>query len=57
MLLKADAFSELSAAFKKREKEPGRGLPLMDFIDMMLPRIPKPNSMEGAYRNQLALFS
>ena len=47
MLLEADAFTELSGVFKQREEELGGGLPLLEFIDLMLPRMPKPRSLDG----------
>lgn len=49
MRLKGAGFSAIANAFREREKRLGGGLPLLDFVEIVLPGLPRPkNAAEKA---------
>ncbi|KAG3016108.1 hypothetical protein PC120_g11827 [Phytophthora cactorum] len=47
MRLKGAGFSTIANAFREREKRLGGGLPLLDFVDIVLPGLPRVKTAEG----------
>ncbi|KAL4117820.1 hypothetical protein PRIC2_011802 [Phytophthora ramorum] len=46
MRLKGAGFSAIANAFREREKRLGGGLPLLDFVEIVLPGLPRPKTAE-----------
>ncbi|GMF10200.1 unnamed protein product [Phytophthora lilii] len=46
MHLKGAGFSAIANAFREREKRLGGGLPLLDFVEIVLPGLPRSKSLE-----------
>ena len=55
MRLKGAGFSAIASEFRQRERRLGGGLPLLDFVEIVLQGLPKPKSQAEKYANVNAL--
>ncbi|POM80998.1 LOW QUALITY PROTEIN: Hypothetical protein PHPALM_1098 [Phytophthora palmivora] len=56
MRLKGAGFSAIANAFREREKKLGGGLPLLDFVEIVLPGLPRPKTVEEKAASVSALI-
>ncbi|KAG1704802.1 hypothetical protein DVH05_004829 [Phytophthora capsici] len=56
MRLKGAGFSAIANAFREREKRLGGGLPLVDFVEIVLPGLPRAKTMEEKSASVSALI-